>query len=110
MTQSEQKYQIVISTCGERAEAEQIARVLVEEGLAACVNIVPNVHSVYRWQGKVASGEEAMLIIKTTRAGYPLLEKKLRTVHSYELPEIVAVPIVEGLDEYLSWLGEQVSV
>ena len=98
---------VVFCTTGSREEAEKLADTLVEEKLAACVTIVGPVLSVYRWKGKVERGEEYLLVIKTKRSLYSRLESRLRELHSYEVLEIVALPIVEGLKDYLSWLSEK---
>ena len=99
---------VVYVTAGSAAEAEQLARTLVEEKLAACVNRIPSVRSVYRWQGQVEQSDEELLIIKTRRELFPALEKRVRALHSYAVPEIVALPVVDGSVGYLGWLREQV--
>ncbi|MFL6712535.1 MAG: divalent-cation tolerance protein CutA [Sulfurifustis sp.] len=98
-------YQICITTCPTDDLAENLARALVEENLAACVNILPAMLSIYRWQGQIESAEERLLLIKTRVEDYAAVEKRIRAMHSYELPEVIAVPIVDGLPAYLSWLG-----
>ncbi|MEK7303963.1 MAG: divalent-cation tolerance protein CutA [Pseudomonadota bacterium] len=98
-------FQIVLTTCPDEACAERIARALVEEGLAACVNILPPMRSVYRWKGKIEDATELLLVIKSTVARFPAIRERLRDLHPYELPEIIAVPIVDGLPEYLAWLN-----
>ena len=98
-------FQIVLTTCPDAASAERIARALVEEGLAACVNILPPMRSIYRWKGKIEDASEQLLIIKSTVARFPAIRDRLRALHPYELPEIIAVPIVDGLPEYLAWLN-----
>lgn len=105
----DQKFQIVLSTCADQAQADAIAHDLIQNRAAACVNIIPKVRSVYRWQGEVASDEEYLLVIKGTRANFPRIEQRIRALHSYELPEIVAVPIETGSGDYLDWIGEQVT-
>ena len=82
----------------------RIAKALVDQQLAACVNVVPGLTSVYRWQGQTESAQEVLLLIKTRQAVYPELEAALLTLHPYELPEIIAVPIEAGLPAYLSWI------
>lgn len=104
------KYQIVLTTCGDIQQATQIAETLVGEALAACVNIVPAVRSVYRWQDKIQVDEEVLLVIKSARGLYRAIEQRINELHSYELPEIVAVPIVTGANKYLQWINEQVAV
>ncbi len=96
--------QIVITACPNKQVAHEVAHALIEESLAACVNIVPGVESVYRWQGAVESAGEYLLFIKSTVADYSAIERRIKSLHSYELPEIIAVPIREGSAEYLAWL------
>lgn len=101
---------LVYCTCPDEASAQRLAETLVDESLAACVNILPGIQSVYRWQGKRESAQEQLLIIKTLRAAYPQLEKTIVRLHPYELPEIIAVPITLGLENYLAWVGDNVSL
>jgi periplasmic divalent cation tolerance protein len=98
---------IVYVTAGSPSEGDRLARALVEERLAACVNRVAAVQSVYRWEGKLEQSEEQLLIIKTQRSLFTALEKRVRELHSYAVPEIVALPIIEGSQDYLRWLAEQ---
>lgn len=100
----------MLSTCPDRACADSIARTLVEEGLAACVNIVDGMSSIYRWQGKLETAQESMLLIKTTRETGKLLEKRLVSLHPYELPEIISVPIQAGFTPYLDWITKNTGV
>lgn len=97
-------YQLVITTCPDDELAKSLATALVGEGLAACVNILPSVRSIYRWQGRIESAEERLLIIKSRVEDYPAVERRITALHSYELPEVIAVPIVNGLPAYLAWL------
>ena len=99
-----------MSTLPDRASAEKLAHVLIEQQLAACVNILPGVTSVYRWQDKVESANETMVLIKTTMARYPALEAAIKAQHPYELPEIVAVPLNAGLPAYLEWVNTETSI
>lgn len=99
---------IVITTAGSREEAEKIAHALVERRLAACANILGPIHSVYRWQGKVESADEHLLIIKTTAALFDAVSKAIRELHSYELPECIQLAIEGGSAEYLRWIEESV--
>ena len=98
-------FQIVLTACPDAACAERIARALVEEGLAACVNILPPMRSIYTWKGKIEDATEQLLVIKSATARFPALRDRLRSLHPYELPEIIAVPITDGLPEYLAWLN-----
>jgi periplasmic divalent cation tolerance protein len=102
------EYIIVLCACGSEAEAEEIAGHLVSENLAACVNISTPVRSVYRWQGKVESSPEWLLTIKTTRSRFGQLSEAIESLHSYELPEIIALPITTGSAPYLKWITETV--
>ena len=95
---------IVFSTTGSKEEARKIAYALVERKLAACVNMVPQVESVYRWQGKVESAEEWLLIIKTTSQRFEAVRDTIKELHSYELPECVAIAVESGSEEYLRWV------
>jgi periplasmic divalent cation tolerance protein len=96
---------VVLCTLPDREHASQIAHALVEEQLAACVNLIPGLVSVFRWQGAVQQDEEVLLLIKTSQAVYPQLEQRIRALHPYELPEIIAVPIQTGQAEYLQWIS-----
>ena len=95
---------LVITNLPDRATAERIAEALVTERAAACVNVMTECASVYRWQGKLEHASEVPLLIKTTRAAYPRLEAALRKLHPYEVPEIIALPVSAGLPEYLNWV------
>jgi periplasmic divalent cation tolerance protein len=99
---------IVLCTAGSEDEARKIARHLVEQRLAACVNIVPRVESIYRWQGKVESSGEWLLLIKTTVERFPSVLAAIRALHSYELPECVAIGIEDGSAGYLEWIDQSV--
>jgi periplasmic divalent cation tolerance protein len=98
-------YQIIFCTCPDKDTAEKIAHLLVEHKLAACVNIVPNIRSVYRWQGEIEQADEFLLLIKAEQATYSELEKLIKTHHPYQLPEIIAVAIERGLPDYLNWIA-----
>lgn len=100
---------VTLTTCPARDVAERIASALVEERHAACVNIIPGLTSVYRWQGRIERDAELLLVAKTTRAAYPGLERTVLRLHPDELPEIVAVPVQGGLAGYLDWVSEQTS-
>ena len=98
---------ICLTTCPDRSAADRIATALVDERLAACVNIVPGIHSTYRWQGQVMRDEELLLIIKTTVERMAELRARLPQLHPYELPELVAVESVDGLPAYLDWVRDE---
>ncbi len=100
---------IVLCTAGSEDEARKIARHLVEQRLAACVNIVPHVESVYRWQDKVESASEWQLLIKTTLEKFPNVRDAIRDLHSYELPECIAINIDDGSAAYLEWIEHSVT-
>lgn len=98
---------VVLSTCGSEEEAVRIAKRLVDEHLAACVNLIPRIRSIYRWQDKVEDSTEWLLIVKTSRARFPALRTVLEAAHSYELPEVLALPVVDGSPNYLDWLDSE---
>ena len=97
---------VVFCTARNRREAERLSRQLVEERLAACVSVAPGLKSRYRWKGKIEVASEVLLIIKTSAARYPKLEKRLKALHSYTVPEILAMPVIAGNPDYLKWLNE----
>ncbi len=97
-------HQIIFCTCPNDETAQNIATTLVEKQLVACANIIPGITSVYRWQDKVASEQEHLLILKTNESAYAQLEAEIRALHPYELPEIVAVSMAHALPEYLHWI------
>jgi periplasmic divalent cation tolerance protein len=100
---------VVLVTCGSVKEARSIARALVEARLAACVNLTAGpVESIYRWKGRVDTAKEFLMIVKTSRARFPALQKMVKRLHSYEVPEIVVLPIEKGSQDYLAWLSESV--
>ncbi len=99
---------IVLTNTGSREEAQKIARALAERKLAACVNIVPAVQSIYWWQGKVETAAEWMLLIKTVHERFEAVRDAIAELHSYDLPECVAISIAEGSAEYLRWIAESV--
>jgi periplasmic divalent cation tolerance protein len=100
---------IVLTTASSQEQARKIARHLVERRLAACVNTIPRVESVYRWQDKVESAQEWLLIIKTTAERFPAVRDAIRELHSYDLPECIVVSVEDGSLPYLKWLDESVT-
>ena len=99
---------IVFVTCESKAQAEAIAQSVVTEKLAACVNVLPGVRSCYVWEGKLTWSDEVLLVAKTTSDAFEKLEKRVLELHSYEIPEIIAIPIEAGLKTYLKWVTESV--
>jgi periplasmic divalent cation tolerance protein len=95
---------VVLSTCATEEDAEKLARLLVEDRLAACVNVVPRVQSYYRWKDAVESSAECLLVIKSSREVFPALCSALQKAHAYEVPEVLALPVVDGAEAYLAWL------
>ena len=97
---------IVLTTAGSAEEARKIAQHLVEHQLAACVNIVPHIESIYRWQGKMESSAEWLLLIKTTQENFPAVREAIGQLHSYDLPECVVLAIGDGSAPYLDWIAQ----
>ncbi|HYL68073.1 MAG TPA: divalent-cation tolerance protein CutA [Candidatus Limnocylindria bacterium] len=98
---------VVLVTCGSAKEARRIAHSLVEQKLAACVNVFEApVRSIYRWKGRVESAKESLLIIKSSRKRFTALQNRIKQIHSYDVPEIIALPIERGSRDYLKWLDE----
>ncbi len=106
MKDNHENHRVVFNTCPNHDTALKIANTLIEQGLAACVNIVPGLESIYKWKGKIEHGTECLLIIKTNIDRYTELEQAIVKHHPYELPEIIAVPLSEGLPAYLGWMDE----
>lgn len=99
---------LVLTTAGSKEEAQRIARTLVERRLAACVNVVPQIESVYRWQGNIEEAEEWLLLIKTTSAAFERVRDAIKELHSYELPECICLAVDGGSSAYLEWLEDSV--
>jgi periplasmic divalent cation tolerance protein len=99
---------IIFTTAGSKEEARKIANALVERKLAACVNIVPKVESIYRWEGKIETAEEWLLIVKTNANAFARVRDAIKELHSYDLPECVSISIDEGSEEYLRWIADEV--
>ena len=95
---------VVLNTCGSEDEAERLARLLIERRLAACVSIVPRMRSVYRWNGAVESSDEWLLLIKSSRSLFEQLRVAIEGAHSYRVPEVLALPVIDGAAPYLDWL------
>ncbi len=101
---------IVLMTCKDITEAEKIAGEIVKDGLAACVNIINKVRSIYKWQGEICRETEALCIIKTVSGNFEVLKDKIKSLHSYTVPEVVALPIEAGSNKYLKWLVKETKV
>jgi len=97
---------LVLTTASSLEESKKIARALVESRLAACVNIIPKIESVYRWEGRVEDAQEYLLLIKTTAEGYPGLRDAIQQLHSYDIPECIAIAVEEGSEQYLQWIDD----
>jgi periplasmic divalent cation tolerance protein len=100
---------VVLTTCESEEEAERIARALVDKRLAACVNILPKARSIYRWKGAVEEAEELVLVIKSRRDVFDTLRMELSKLHSYEIPEAIALPVVDGTAAYLAWIDRELA-
>lgn len=99
---------LVLSTCPGPISAKKIAKELVADGLAACVNIVPGINSYFRWGNKIETSEEHLLIIKTIESSYADVEERIVMLHAHEVPEVVAIPIAAGFDKYIEWMRKSV--
>ena len=100
---------VVLTTCASVEEAEKIARALVSKKMAACVNVLPSVRSIYRWKGEVEDAQETQLVIKSSRGLFDQVRAEIEKLHSYELAEVIALPIVDGSDGYLEWLARELA-
>lgn len=99
---------VILITAKDKPEAEKIAKMLIKNKLAACVNILAGVKSLFRWQGKIDQAKEALLIVKSRKEKFNKIAKLVKSMHSYDLPEIIAVPIVSGFKPYLDWINESI--
>ena len=99
---------LVLTTTASLEEAKKVARALVESRLAACVNILPKIESMYRWEGKVEEAQEYLLLIKTTAGAFPAVREKIQQLHSYDVPECIAISVEEGSPSYLKWIEDSV--
>jgi periplasmic divalent cation tolerance protein len=102
------RYIQVVTTAGTREDADRIARAVVEQRLAACAQVIGPISSTYWWEGQIEMAEEWLCLIKSTEQAYPALEEAIRSVHPYEVPEIMAVPVVAGSETYLAWLEDEI--
>ncbi len=100
---------VVLSACASAEEAQRMAHALVEKRLAACVNIMPGVRSVYRWKEAIEEEEEVLLVVKSSRALLDELREEIERLHSYEVPEVIALPVVDGSERYLSWMNRELA-
>ncbi len=98
---------VVLSTCDSKERAEQLARHLIEQHVAACVNIVPGATSIYRWKDQIESAEEWVLLIKSRRDVLPALQAEIEKMHTYEVPEVIALTVIDGSERYLNWIDEE---
>ena len=104
------EYCILLTTCADQASAQQLAKTLVQEKLIACANLMPQMQSIYRWQGNIVTDSEVLLLMKTHRALYVAIENRLKELHSYDVPELLMLKIEAGLPAYLNWLDESVGM
>jgi len=95
---------VIMVTVANQKEARRIGKRVVEAKLAACVNIIPTIESIYRWKGKVVKSQEVLLIFKSTKVRYAALEKTIKAIHTYDTPEIIALPVKKGLSQYIGWV------
>jgi periplasmic divalent cation tolerance protein len=100
---------VVLSTCESEEQAAQVARHLVEHRLAACVNILPGARSIYRWKGAIEEAGELLLVIKSRRDLFAAIRAAIQKIHSYEVPEVIAIPVVDGSESYLAWLDRELT-
>jgi len=98
---------VILVTAVNQEEARKIGKGMVDAKLAACANIIPGIQSIYRWKGKVVKAQEVLIILKSTRPRYRALEKAIKAMHTYETPEIIALPVKEGLDRYIGWVRSE---
>ncbi len=106
MPSAASRFQVVLVTCPTRAVARRIASQLISRRLAACVNLVPGIESIYRWQGKVERAREVLLVIKGTASGFERLKRAILALHPYDVPEVIGLPILAGHSPYLRWLSQ----
>jgi len=104
----ESRYCVVFCTCPDQASAESIADMLVKNRLAACVNILPGITSIYQWQGKLEKSQELLLIVKSRSSVFDAVKNAILKLHPYELPEIISIPLLNGFSNYLSWIDDNI--
>ncbi|HJS65926.1 MAG TPA: divalent-cation tolerance protein CutA [Nitrospiraceae bacterium] len=107
MKKPEGQVLVILVTTVNQEEAVRIGKEMVNAKLAACANVIPGIQSIYRWNGKVVQEEEVLLILKSVKPRYRALEKAIKAMHTYEIPEIIALPVKEGLDRYIGWVGRE---
>jgi periplasmic divalent cation tolerance protein len=107
LKKSAEQVLVILVTTENQEEAVRIGEGMVNAKLAACANIISGIHSIYRWKGKVVKAEEVLLLLKSTKSRYRALEKAIRAIHTYETPEIIALPVKEGLDQYIGWVQSE---
>ena len=110
MKKSAEQVLIILVTAVNREEAVRIGEGMVNAKLAACANIIPGIQSIYRWEGKVVKAQEVLLILKSTKPRYRALERAIKAMHTYETPEIIALPVKEGLDRYIEWVRSETHI
>lgn len=108
MSITKNKIIIIFVTVPDQKEGRRISKEILTSRLAACVNIIPGIQSMYQWKGKIVQEKEAMLVLKTTRSRYRKLEQKIKQLHSYEVPEVIAIPIIYGSPQYIEWVAKEV--
>jgi periplasmic divalent cation tolerance protein len=101
---------VILITAPALDKGEEIARALVTEGIAACVSIIPRITSVYRWEGKVCEDAEVLLLVKSRKSLFPRISDRVKSLHSYDIPEVIALPVTDGLPDYLEWLKNATNV
>ena len=107
MKKSAEQVLVILVTAVNQREAARIGEEMVNARLAACANIIPGIQSIYRWKGKVVKEQEALLILKSTTSRYRVLEKAIMAMHTYEIPEIIALSVKKGLDRYIGWVRSE---
>jgi len=107
LLESQNDYMVVLTTCSSEDEAKRIAKKLVEEHLIACANVIANVFSIYKWQGQLCEEGEVLIIMKSRREHLNKIQNRIKVLHSYDVPEIIALPIIGGSQAYLDWVFQE---